>query len=39
MKRGWSAGIRYTFINYDDGINDTLDSEAHLIFMSLSKRW
>jgi hypothetical protein len=39
MKRGWSAGIRYTFINYNDGINDTLDSEAHLIFMSLSKRW
>jgi hypothetical protein len=39
MKRGWSAGIRYTFINYDDGINDTLDSEAHLIFVSLSKRW
>jgi len=39
MKRGWSAGIRYAFINYDDGFNDTLDSEAHLIFVSLSKRW
>lgn len=39
LKKGWSAGMRYSFIDYNDRRDNTQDGRLHLIFASISKRW
>lgn len=39
LKHGWNAGIRYSFADYDDRRDDSLDGRLHLVLVSVSKRW
>ncbi len=39
LKKGWIAGVRYSFVDYNDRRDNTQDGRLHLIFTSVSKRW
>lgn len=39
LKRGWSADMRYSFIDYNDRRDNTQDGRFHMIFAGISKKW
>ncbi len=39
IKKGLEAGVRYSFVDYNDRRNDSQDGELHTLIVSLSKRW
>lgn len=39
LKKGWVAGMRYSFIDYNDRRDNTQNGRLHLVLASISKRW
>jgi hypothetical protein len=43
FKKGWEAGLRYSYSDFDYVYNNPLnpyeDSNAHIVLLSISKRW
>jgi predicted porin len=43
VKGGWAAGVQYRYCDFDDALDnpwdDVSDGKAHIVLLSLSKRW
>ncbi len=39
VAKGWWAGLRYEYNDFDDRIDDSYDGRVHITFLTVSKKW